>query len=188
MEGTMRKKSKRSKTLAWHVVEKAILKEMRWLEKTLPIHRWGEDYRLLDWCYRRLALWIVKGNVKIIEYNAKKPAKDLFNGLLAAVDDPIGIKEIKTGTYHGNAWHRMVMDALKSYFERDGYEVIIEPDLHFGRADLGAYKDNLTPLYIEVGNVSLPKLEVNLRTMPKCTFLLVPDTKKIIEIISLLDR
>lgn len=62
-----------------------------------------------------------------------------------------------------------------------GYEVEREPNIHWGRADLGVYKKGTQNLYIEVGTTSLFKLLVNLTAMRNITYLIVPSDDKLIE-------
>lgn len=50
------------------------------------------------------------------------------------------------------------MDVLTEYFAKQGFEVIPEPFLSKGRADLGIYKDGHAHLFIEIGTTSAYKL------------------------------
>ena len=73
------------------------------------------------------------------------------------------------------------MGALTTYFENQGFEVIPEPFLNKGRADLGIYKDGYKDLFIEVGTTSAYKLWWNLQMLTDSVILLVPDENHAIE-------
>lgn len=51
-----------------------------------------------------------------------------------------------------------MMGRIKKHFEKEGFDVVNEPYLNFGRADLGVYKPNCPNLYVEAGTTSLFKL------------------------------
>jgi hypothetical protein len=53
------------------------------------------------------------------------------------------------------------MKLVGSYFKSLGYQIIVEPNLNMGRADLGVYKKGERNLFIEIGTISLPKLLFN---------------------------
>ena len=73
------------------------------------------------------------------------------------------------------------MDVITEYFENQGFEVISEPFLSKGRADLGIYKDGHMDLFVEIGTTSAHKLWWNLQVLTNCKILLVPDEKRAIE-------
>jgi len=77
-----------------------------------------------------------------------------------------------------------MMDVIDRYFGIQGYEVVTEPHLNSGRADLGVFMDGKKDLYVEVGTTSVDKLTVNLASMPNCVFLLVPESNRIIEFVT----
>jgi len=74
-----------------------------------------------------------------------------------------------------------MMDVITEYFESQGFEVIPEPLLNKGRADLGIYKDGHMDLFVEVGTTSAYKLWWNLQMLMNSKILLVPDEKRAIE-------
>ena len=74
-----------------------------------------------------------------------------------------------------------MMGALTEYFENQGFEVIPEPFLNKGRADLGVYKDGHKDLFIEIGTISAYKLWCNLQMLTNSKILLVPDENHAIE-------
>ena len=88
---------------------------------------------------------------------------------------------IKKPARHGGEWHRKMMSTLTEYFENQGFEVIPEPFLNKGRADLGVYKDGLKDLFIEIGTISAYKLWCNLQMLTNSKILLVPDEDHAIE-------
>ncbi|MBU1015306.1 hypothetical protein KKI17_02615 [Patescibacteria group bacterium] len=73
------------------------------------------------------------------------------------------------------------MRDIENHFLHQQFEVVREPDLRWGRADLGIYKDNEKPLLVEVGSVSLFKVWMNLEVMTDFVYLLVPSDEKLIE-------
>ena len=73
------------------------------------------------------------------------------------------------------------MDVITEYFENQGFEVIPEPFLNTGRADLGIYKNGHMDLFVEVGTTSAYKLWWNLQMLVNSKILLVPDEKRAIE-------
>jgi hypothetical protein len=88
---------------------------------------------------------------------------------------------IKKSARHGGVWHRKMMDVITEYFTNQGFEVIPEPFLSQGRADLGIYKDGHMDLFIEIGDTSPRKLWWNLQMLTNCRILLVPDENRAIE-------
>lgn len=85
------------------------------------------------------------------------------------------------GKQHGKEWHAMMMRRAGHHFRTQGYDIAIEPNLNFGRADLGIYKPNENPIYVEIGTISLRKLAVNLESMEGSDLLLITDEKKAVE-------
>jgi len=73
------------------------------------------------------------------------------------------------------------MNVLTEYFAKQSFEVIPEPFLSQGRADLGIHKDGHMDLFIEIGNTSAYKLWWNLQMLTNCRILLVADEKRVIE-------
>lgn len=74
-----------------------------------------------------------------------------------------------------------MMDVASSYFSSLGYQINMEPFLHYGRADLGIFMKQHKPLYVEIDTVSLFKLWYNLSVMKNATFLIIPSEDKAIE-------
>jgi len=161
--------------LPWHVVEEAINREIKWLqtviEQTATDKMPGcDDCR---YTYRRIALLIVTGKIKAKEFIARD-GYDLW-------DDLTQKRGIRGSARHGGAWHKKMMDVIAEYFEKQGFEVVPEPDLSKGRADLGISKDGYTDLFVEIGTTSVYKLWWNLQTLVNSKILLVPDEKRAIE-------
>jgi hypothetical protein len=161
--------------LPWHVVEEAINRESEWLRKMI-VQSTTEKIPGCDECrytFRKIALLIITGKVKAKEFTAKD-GHDLWDGLTQK-------HGIAKSAWHGGDWHRKMMDVITEYFERDGFEVIPEPFLSKGRADLGIYKDDYMDLFIEIGTTSVYKLWWNLQTLTDCKILLVTDENRAIE-------
>lgn len=160
-----------SKSLPWNIVEKAIIKEIKWLKETIvegSYSRNKEDSICKDCIYRRIAILIVSGKVK---------AKDIKSSVCLW-----GKEELSTiGKPHGKEWHTETMKLVAGYFRSLGYNVAIEPNLNRGRADLGVYKRGKRNLFIEIGTVSLLKLLFNFESMEGQDFLLVLGSNHAVE-------
>ena len=167
---------KQSAGLAWHEVEAKISAEIRWLKLAVVEFVNTEGRKSDDASYRRIAVMIVQGKVRATEFTAKDQTV-LWGG-----QDSIVAFDNKHK--HGKEWHRSMMDRIDSFFTSQGYEVVTEPYLNSGRADLGVFMSGKMDLYVEVGTTSVDKLAVNLASMPACVFLLVPEGNRIIEFIT----
>jgi len=161
--------------LPWHVVEEAINREIEWLETAIEQTVKGKVPGCDDcrYTYRKIAILIVTGTIIAKEFMARD-GHDLW-------DDFTMKYGIKKSAHHGGVWHRRMMDALTEYFAKQGFEVIPEPFLSQGRADLGIHKDGHIDLFIEIGDTSPYKLWWNLQMLSNCRILLVPDEKRAIE-------
>lgn len=165
----------------WDTVEKKIKEEMIWLRNTIDTFLQEEKNAPVGCreCFlRKIAILIVSGRVKASQITKNPPLKSFW----------LDIKnKNKKGKkiYHGSDWHRETMKRIENHFIYLGYEVLQEPDLNQGRADLGVYKNGEKDLYIEVGTTSFFKLWRNLETMKHCTYLIVPNDNKLIEFTTL---
>jgi hypothetical protein len=161
--------------LPWHVVEEAINREADWLRKVI-FQSASEKIPGCDECqytFRKIALLIITGKVKARDITAKD-GYDLWDGLTQK-------HNIIKSAWHGGDWHRKMMDVITEYFERDGFEVVPEPFISKGRADLDVYKDGYMDLFVEIGTTSVYKLWWNLQMLAGCKILLVTDENKAIE-------
>jgi len=161
--------------LPWHIVEEAINRESEWLRRVI-VQTSTEKVPRCDECrytFRKIALLIITGRIKAKEFIARD-GHDLW-------DDLTQKRGVKKSARHGGSWHRRMMDVITEYFENQGFEVIPEPFLNKGRADLGVYKDGYTDLFVEVGTTSAYKLWWNLQMLTNSKILLVPDEKRAIE-------
>jgi hypothetical protein len=161
--------------LPWHMVEEGINRESKWLEGVIEQTSTSEVPGC-DECrytFRKIALLIVTGKIKAKEFIARN-GHDLW-------DDLTQRHGINRSARHGGSWHKKMMDVITEYFEKQGFEVIPEPFLNKGRADLGIYKDGYTDLFIEIGTTSAYKLWWNLQMLMNSKILLVPDEKRAIE-------
>ena len=161
--------------LPWHTVEEAINREIKWLERVIEQTVIGKVPGCDDcrYTYRKIALLIVTGRITAKELIARV-GHDLW-------DDLTRKHGIKKSARHGGSWHRRMMDVLTEYFTKQGFEVIPEPSLSQGRADLGIYKDGYMDLFIEIGDTSPYKLWWNLQMLTNSKILLVPDERQAIE-------
>ena len=73
------------------------------------------------------------------------------------------------------------MSVVKQHFMKEGFEVVNEPYLSMGRADLGVYKSGYPDLFIEIGTTSLFKTWFNMKTMSNKILLFIPTTSYAIE-------
>ena len=162
---------KKSENLAWHIVEKEIHKEIEWLKKSIDIMGKAENSPIPSeyYLYRLIAILIVSGQIKAREITSD----NLWGGLSYA--------KIEKVHKHGKAWHRKMMDIIDKYFKDQNYDIVTEPNLHNGRADLGIFKKDKKDLYIEVGTTSIYKLCLNLHFMKDIIILIVPSNNKVIE-------
>jgi len=161
--------------LPWHIVEEAINLEIEWLRQVIVLGP-TEKVPGCDECpytFRKIALLIVTGKIKAKEFIARD-GHDLW-------DDLTQRHGIKISARHGGSWHKKMMDVITEYFANQGFEVIPEPFLNKGRADLGIYKDGHMDLFVEVGTTSAYKLWWNLQMLMNSKILLVPDEKRAIE-------
>lgn len=157
-----------SESLPWNVVEGAIIKEIKWLKKTIIEAPIKKSNYCKDCIFRRLAILIVSGKIK---------ARDIKSSVSLWGKE----KSFSVGKPHGKEWHTEMMKLVSSYFKSLGYDVAIEPNLNMGRADLGIYKKGERHLFIEVGTVSLPKLLFNLESMEASDFLIVLESNHAVE-------
>jgi hypothetical protein len=161
--------------LPWHIVEEAINREIEWLERVIEQTVIGKVPGCDDcrYTFRKIALLIVTGKIKAKEFIARD-GHDLW-------DDLTQKHGMKASARHGGDWHKRVMDVITEYFESQGFEVIPEPFLSQGFADLGIYKDGHMNLFVEIGTTSAHKLWRNLQMLTNSKILLVPDEKRAIE-------
>jgi hypothetical protein len=161
--------------LPWQIVEEAINDEIEWLRKVIIQHV-TEKVPGCDQCrytFRKIAILIVTGKIKAKEFIARD-GHDLW-------DDLTQQHGTKGSARHGGSWHRKMMDVIAEYFENQGFEVVPEPFLNEGRADLGIYKHGHMDLFVEVGTTSAYKLWFNLQTLMNSKIVLVPDERRAIE-------
>lgn len=169
-----------NQSLPWHIAEKAILMEKAWLKKAFdfgPFPNKEENFANIissDEMLRQISISIVSGNVSALEISSP-----ITNGLWTDDSDQweLGAKE----EHHGGEWHRAMMNLVRAHFKKMDFEVVSEPTLNYGRADLGIFKHGYRDLFIEIGTTSLSKVWMNVLTMHDAVFLFVPTTRKAIE-------
>lgn len=129
-----------------------------------------------DCLLRQIAILIVSGSIGAKETNKDSRLQSFWQ------KKPPHLKQKRLPTiHHGEEWHRTTMADSENHFLWQGYDVEREPNLPWGRADLGVYKKGEPHLLIEVGTTSLFKLCINLKTLRGCTYLIVPNDEQIIE-------
>lgn len=168
--------------LPWHEVEHAILKEERWLQEVFDFGPYAhKDESPIppnlsnDKMLRQIAIAIVNGTIQAKEIRSSEE-----NGLWLGTDNTAGLLE--ANERHGGHWHQSMMSIVKQHFVNTGFEVINEPYLSLGRADLGVYKDGCPDLFVEIGTTSLFKTWFNTKTMSDSVFLFVPTTDYAVEL------
>lgn len=168
--------------LPWHEVELTILHEERWLHDVFDFGPFsGKDSIPIplglsnDKMIRQIAIAIVNGAVEACEIRST-----VEFGLWS--DKIIYIDEIdEENERHGSHWHRSMMSLVKQHFNNEGFDVINEPYLSLGRADLGVYKSGYPDMFVEIGTTSLFKTWFNLQTMQNKILLFIPTTSYAIE-------
>jgi hypothetical protein len=159
----------------WHLVEKKIYEEINWLKKSIDVFS-NKDKYFPDFCpgcmMREIAILIVSGKIKAREIKKAPALKKFWGGRPRKKRAPM---------YHGQDWHRNKMKEIEDHFLSKGFQVDREPNMFWGRADLGVYKKNERDLLIEVGTTSFSKLLLNLKRMNNFVYLIVPDDNKLIE-------
>lgn len=173
--------SSKSKALLWKhwdIVEKKIKEEMDWLRDAIDTF-FNEEKSAPMGCrecfLRRIAILIVSGQVKARQITKSPGLKSFW------INKRKTNRKNRKKIYHGSDWHRETMEKIENHFLRLGYDVVREPNLHQGRADLGVYKKGMPDLLIEVGTTSFFKLWLNLETMRNSVYLIVSNDDKLIE-------
>lgn len=169
------------KELPWHIVEASIFREKRWLLDVFDFSEFNRTDQVvnsdspisLDEMLRQISISIIRGNITAKEFKSEQ-----INGLWT---DKLNWQLEEHEERHGGEWHRAMMGIVKAYFIKEGFEVINEPDLNQGRADLGIYRENHQNLFVEIGTTSLFKTWINLHGMPNTTFLFVPSVNYALE-------
>ena len=162
---------------AWHEVEEQIQKEINWLRQSIETFSKEEKYAPIgcrECLMRRISVLIVSGVVKATEIN-KGPELQSF----WTESNQNNSKMV----YHGSDWHRETMKKIENHFRNQGCNVIREPNLQWGRTDLGVFKKGEIDLFIEIGTTSLFKLYINLKQMKNFIYLIVPSDDYLIEFI-----
>ena len=168
--------------LPWHEVEKTILNEERCLNNVFDFGPYSDKDPTPvppglsnDKMLRQIAIAIVNGSIVAAEIQSV-----LELGLWS--DKNEYIEEIdEVDERHGSHWHRAMMSFVKQHFTSQGFEVVNEPYLSIGRADLGVYKSGYPDLFVEIGTTSLFKTWFNMKTMPNKILLFIPTTTYAIE-------
>lgn len=165
----------------WDSVEKKIQKEILWLENAIPCFLKKETTtpKGCRECFKRkIAILIVSGQIRATEFTKTKGLDDFWKVKKTFYKKKEGKRKPKQ---HGGQWHSEKMNKIENHFLSRGYDVVREPDVHGGKADLGIYKKRKLDLIIEVGTTSFFKLWLNLMAVKNCIYLIVPDDNSLIE-------
>lgn len=167
----------------WNKVEDMIRHEMLWLENVVQTFGPEESTNVPVSCryclLRNIALLIVTGKVRAREIKKKPPLKSFWHTSKKSLSVSQRLRKI----LHGKEWHRATMQKIESHFLLQGCRVAREPNITWGRADLGVYCEGQKNLFIEVGTTSFYKLWVNLSRMRNSVYLLVPDDDILVEFV-----
>jgi hypothetical protein len=101
--------------LPWHIVEEAINREIKWLERVIEQASTDKVPGCDDcrYTFRKIALLIVTGKIKAKEFIARD-GHDLW-------DDLTQKHGVKKSARHGGGWHKKMMDVITEYFENQGW-------------------------------------------------------------------
>jgi len=152
--------------LDWNSVEKQISAEINFLHNLVHLSPYTQNdpIKCSDCLYRQIALMIISGKVRITKIEFKN--KNIL-GINNFNFNAIRSLEKK----HGADWHDSSIQKLHQYFQNNNVQTTSEPNLHYGRADLGVPE---LKIFIEVGTVNLYKLYYNLSYLSGCKILLIP--------------
>ncbi|MBU1137302.1 tyrosine-type recombinase/integrase [Patescibacteria group bacterium] len=163
---------------SWHIIEESINKEYSWLKEKIdimpPKYKSERNLGFCDDClFRKIAILIVSGRIKATEYKPRHNLKSPWNS---------GNKSFKSirVNRHGKEWHKKTIRKVANYFKSQKFKVILEPNLNYGRADLGI----ITPFGLivsEIGTISLLKLWYNLSVSRGVIYLVIPCKNYMIE-------
>lgn len=176
----MRHPLPQSKSLPWDTVEKKIKEEKQWLRSVLDIvPDEGSSFPITcaECLLRNIAVLIISGQVKATQINRTFPSESFW--LARKYSQNVAGPKIR----HGQEWHSRTMGKIEHYFLSNGYKVKREPNMQWGRADLGAYKKGELDLLIEVGTTSLFKVWINLAALNNFIYLMAPGDDLLVEFI-----
>jgi len=156
---------------SWNEIEYKINKEINFLEgNILPSpYRQNDPIKCNDCIFRQIAILIVSGKIKVRKIICDSNKIWRQNG---------DIKPSTAGKRHGAIWHDSTIKTIEDYFKLNNYTTQLEPNLHYGRADIGITSLNL---FIEVGTINLYKLYCNLINMTDCKIIVVSENNNFIE-------
>lgn len=166
---TCPKKKNLSAPLSWNIVEANINKEINWLESQIAEYSSEKTSKIInckECLLRKLATLIVAGKIKAIKIN---------NFTL-----PQNYEQLPKMSTHGKEWHQEVINIMHRFLTSKGYNIIVEPVLAQGRADLEAKTKNKERIYVEIGSVSFYKLWYNLHTIQNINLLIITNKNKAI--------
>ena len=179
---------KSQKLYKWNIIEKAINKEMLWLKENIFVmpekfrHN-NPSFLECDTCIlRKIAILIISGDINCTEFMVNNHKSFWENFSEQSI--------LNRTSIHGGEWHRKMMDVVINYFKNNPIkvnldEIIIEPALTYGRADIGLRIKENKNIYIEIGSISsFFKLWYNLATMKNSIFLIISFEDKIIKFIT----
>ncbi|MDD5144830.1 MAG: hypothetical protein PHW72_01780 [Candidatus Pacebacteria bacterium] len=165
---------------SWGTIENAIKNETAWLKGSLAImpESYKDNPPLLksdDLIFRKIVILVLSGRVKLFEFDGP-----VEKSSISEVEN----NPNQTKFRHGKEWHNSTMKKIHNYLVSKGCRISTEPQLSYGRADLGVISpDGKISAYIEVGTVSLFKLWYNLSVMNDVSILVIPSENKMLKFI-----
>lgn len=156
---------------SWNEIENQISEEVIFLSRNIIPSPYRQDdfIKCNDCIFRQIAILIVSGKIKmtkIVYTNNEIWQENKYT------------KPLTLRKQHGASWHNSLIRIIESYFNQNKYKIKLEPDMYYGRADLGVPSLNL---FIEVGTINLYKLYNNLINMADCRIIIVPENNYLIE-------
>ncbi|MFA6551197.1 MAG: hypothetical protein WCV41_01560 [Patescibacteria group bacterium] len=159
--------------LSWREVENNINQEMSFLEDALlpsPYHQ-EDPIKCNDCLFRQIAILIVGGRIKVKKIIYGNNSVWLYRKNPTPIDNDESKK-------HGAYWHYSMIKMIENYFKDSNYSVQNEPNLHYGKADLGIEE---LSLFIEIGTINIFKLYNNLFYMKNSKIVVIPSDNYFIE-------
>jgi len=138
--------SPNSKSLPWDEVERKIINEIIWLRNSIDVFSETENNVAInckECLLRRISILIVSGKIRATEIERNPKLKSFWSDF----DKKHYINNNLPQMHHGKEWHKNTMEKIENHFIMQGFKVIREPTLHWGRADLGIFK-KMKKIYI----------------------------------------
>jgi hypothetical protein len=153
----------------WKKVENDLMKISKFLKLNLELSPFTQNdpIQCKDCLFRMTSMLIAQNKTRINKLNYERNV--IWRTGFASDQESKRVE--RQNKKHGAEWHHNMMNLIKNYFLSNNKEVISEPNLHYGKADLYIKEINT---YIEVGSINLYKLYINLFHLNNCRIIIVP--------------